>query len=207
MHVACVSGQRDSGTSSSIGAGVHTDLEIGNVLHADIIASAINVAGDGESTIGRLVSSVVRVRALDRCLAVSDWRVGTVIVVDAHGIATTTVLGRVASAWREAVSKVSGARCSVSRQCRAAEALVRVLETGVWVAFGLAVVHAALDSDVVGPPGIRVECSVTAVVGSAAKVSPPSGVDIVGLRSSDARGDIAVGHWRSVCVFDRVAAW
>ena len=158
-----------------------------------------------ESAIDGRILSTIGSWARDSLASSRQWLVGTVVVVDAQSIATTAVFRRVTGAWREAVAEVSSLRSSVRSQRVATEALVGVLKSDVVVSFAFAVIHAAFDSHVVGPPMIGGERSVATIVRSASKIVPPSDVRVIRRRRSYSAVDSTVRDWSGVGILYRVA--
>ena len=81
-------------------------------------------------------------------------------------------MGRIACARGDTVTKNTFDWSAITCKGGAAEALVGVFKTDVVVTFALAVIHATIDSHIIGPPGIGGKGTVDATVCATAKICP-----------------------------------
>lgn len=210
LHVTSRSTERDERASISVSAEINTlgDVAgIGGVLHANVTTATVHSTLDAESTVGADVVGTVGVGASNLGSDAANGLVVTRQLVDTQTTSTTADLRRVTSAGSEAVSENSGLRGAVGRKSVGAEALSSVLETDVLVTLGTAVVHAAVNGDiVVVPPVVVSEGTVARLVDSTSNVVPAGEVAVVDSSLSDLSSVICASLLGSVGVLDRVAA-
>ena len=195
LHVAGRARQGDERAAVGVGAGIHTSGKVssGDPGHAEVTTSVVDTTLNSKGTVDAVVCGAVGVGAGNGLVARLEVDKGSVQVVDAQTVGTTTVLGRVAGAWRKAVTENTSHGSSVGCKRVAAETLVAVFQTSIAVALVTTVVQAAWNIDAAGPPLVGGKGTVAGIVATTTDIVPTVHVAGIGLGSTNRGSVVAAG--------------